>query len=96
MFNYIGRKIKVLAEVLFWGGLILWILGGAICIIGSIAEGQSGAAISYFMGVVVLILFTVISSWLLYGLGQLIDNTDKLVAQKNNTYIPEENKSEEE
>ena len=82
MFEYIGRKIKVLAKVLFWMGLIAWVLFGIIGIILGIADGDGATAIGCFILMLVMIVANVVSSWLVYGLGQLIDNTDKLVSLK--------------
>ncbi len=72
MFNNIGGKIKTLASVITWIGIICSIVGGAtmmgflfplpgllIMIVGSLASW--------------------ISSFLLYAFGQLVENTDKLV-----------------
>ena len=96
MFTNIGKKIKVLAKVLCWIGII----GGIISGISLIAVGANGAGIStrYYgsssfvggtamivVGVVILILLPLlswISSFILYGFGEMVDNTSD-VKQSN-------------
>ncbi|MBR1625232.1 MAG: hypothetical protein IJ676_05780 [Clostridia bacterium] len=72
MFKDIGKKIKVVAKVCTWIGII----GGAICGIVLLALDIIIA------GIIVLIVAPIIS-WLsmftLYGFGQLIDNSDIIV-----------------
>ena len=72
MFKDIGKKIKVVAKVYTWIGII----GGAICGIVLLAFKI------IIPGIIVLIVAPIIS-WLsmftLYGFGQLIDNSDIIV-----------------
>ena len=79
MFNNIGGKIKSLAKVVCWIGIIASIIGGIvlfmedddmffICVL--IAGG--GALISW------------VSSFVLYGFGQLVENSDILAGRANN------------
>ena len=82
MFEYIGRKIKVLAKVLFWMSVIGSSVLGVLGVIIYVAEGEAYAAIGVLFVALFYCLLSVIWSWLVYGLGQLIDNTDKLVAFK--------------
>lgn len=78
MFNNIGSKIKTLAKVLTWIGII-----------GSIAAGAAMVDVVDEDIVVIVMLGTIIGgslvswvgSFLLYGFGQLIENTDILVKQ---------------
>lgn len=92
MFTNIGKKIKVLAKVLCWIGII----GGIISGISLIAVGASGAGFSasYYgsssfvgggaliaVGVVMLILLPLlawVSSFVLYGFGEMVENTDEI------------------
>ena len=88
MFDNIGAKIKGLAKTLTW-----------LSVIGSIVLGIVYIAIIsdswydelWWVGLVIMAvgsLFAWISYWLLYGYGQLIENSDKLVlAQKNDEAI---------
>ena len=92
MFTNIGKKIKVLAKVLCWIGII----GGIISGISLIAVGASGAGFSagYYgsssfvgggaliaVGVVMLILLPLlawVSSFVLYGFGEMVDSTSDI------------------
>ena len=79
MFNNIGSKIKTLAQVVCW-------LGIAICVIvGIVLMAQDEETVG--IGLVVMIfgsLFSWIGSFMTYGFGQLIENSDFLVSQKKN------------
>lgn len=70
MFNDIGKKIKTLAELICWIGIILSIISGCALM------GANG------IGILVIIL-GVLGSWtgsfLLYGFGELVDNSTKIV-----------------
>lgn len=71
MFDNIGGKIKVLAQVVCWIGITISVIFGLI----SFENG----------GIVVIILgslFSWIGSFTLYGFGQLIENSDILVELK--------------
>lgn len=74
MFGNIGRKIKTLAQVVTWMGII-----------GSIVVGISMLSINddfIFLGLLIMILgsfLSWVSSFVLYGFGQLVENSDKLV-----------------
>lgn len=71
MYDDIGDRIKTLAKVIAWIGIIVSVVVGIVTITTGI-------------GIIVLILGPLLS-WLstlvLYGLGQLIENTDILVQQ---------------
>jgi hypothetical protein len=79
MFGNIGSKIKILAQVCTWVGIIGSIIGGLVLIaldtyliIAGLLIAAVGSLISWA------------SSFVLYGFGQLIENTDKLVILVNN------------
>lgn len=72
MFNNIGHKIKVLAMVLCLIGIICGIVAGIVLVVEGLPE----------IGIPVLIgspLLFWISSFVLYGFGQLVENSDTLV-----------------
>lgn len=74
MFSNIGTKIKTLAQILCWVGILATAVGGLIMVTSS---GQMN------QGLVILLAgppISWIASFMLYGLGQLIENTDALVA----------------
>lgn len=74
MFKNIGKKIKILAKIITWIGIAISCLLGIIMMF----------AIEYgFVAGILIIIIGSISSWissfLLYGFGQLIENSDKTV-----------------
>lgn len=74
MFENIGKKIKNLASIITWIGILLSVVVGIIIIV----LDDSLVAV----GLIVIVAGFVsswISSFLLYGFGQLVDNSDKLV-----------------
>ena len=76
MFENIGEKIKTLALVTTWVGIITSILSGFILLIGGAVEG-----------LLIMILGSLgswIGSFVLYGFGQLITNTDAIAAAAAN------------
>ena len=85
MFDNIGGKIKSLAQVVFWIGIICSVISGFVMI------GTNEDLI--FLGLVIIIIGSLVSwvsSFTLYGFGQLIENTDQLV---QNAKVPTTNKS---
>ena len=81
MFDNIGGKIKILAKILCWLGIIASLTMG-IFLMFVIGDGYAA------LGILVTALgplFSWIGSFITYGLGQLIENSDTLVslAQKN-------------
>lgn len=97
MFDNVGSKIKALASFFCWGGIIASIIGGIILI------GLDEDLI--FAGIAVIVigsLLSWISSFVLYGFGELVVNSaiiagkeGKIVVggQSGNTVAPQ-NKSE--
>ena len=80
MFDNIGGKIKAVALVVTWLGIIVSVIVGFKMI--SIGEELA------FQGFLVMILgslFSWLGSLTLYGFGQLIENTDILVRQGSKT-----------
>lgn len=78
MFNNIGNKIKTYAEVVSWIGIIASIITGIVIMI-TIATFEA-----IFLGLLICIIGSLacwISSFVLYGFGQLIENTDILVSK---------------
>ncbi len=83
MFGNIGGKIKGLAAFICWLGIIGSVLGG-------IGLAMLGDEIMIIIGVAVAIvgsLMSWIGSFILYGYGQLIYNTDILVKNAQNGNI---------
>ncbi len=74
MFKNIGKKIKILAQIITWIGIVVSCLLGVIMMFASPYGVLPGILI-----IIVGSLSSWISSFILYGFGQLIDNSDKAV-----------------
>ena len=80
MYNNIGAKIKVLAQVIAWVGIIGCVITG-FALIAQGADMRYGGEALIGAGIGVLIggsLISWISSWLLYGFGELIVKTTEI------------------
>ena len=74
MFDNIGSKIKTLARIVCWLGIIISVISG-LAIMVSNEE-------TIFVGTLIILLGSIgswIGSFVLYGFGQLIENSDTLV-----------------
>ena len=80
MFDNIGGKIKTLAKVVCWIGIIACIITGIVLM----ATGEDSILVGILTAVVGSLLSWV-SSFVLYGFGQLVENSDTLV-QQNQTH----------
>ena len=90
MFNNIGGQIKGLAKVICWLGIIASVIIGILLIMS--ATNRNGYY-SYtdtnmvITGILVMIMGSILSwigSFVLYGFGELVDNSSKLVELKSN------------
>lgn len=75
MFDNIGGKIKTLAKVICWIGIIVSIIAG---IVAGVAMGSGSGVLVAILIIVIGALCSWIGSFLLYGFGELIDNTKKI------------------
>lgn len=74
MFTNIGSKIKKLAMVVCWIGIVFGVVSGII-------EMTSGGANSILTGIVTLIVYPLASwlgSFLVYGFGELVETNQQL------------------
>ncbi len=80
MFSNIGKKIKTLAGILAWTGIIVSIIiGVAFCVIGG--------TVFIIVGPIIMILGSIISwvsAFAIYGYGQMIENTNMIVSILSN------------
>lgn len=90
MFSNIGGKIKGLAKFICWLGIIISVVAGIVLIISA---RHSDGYYSYtdtnmiIVGIIVMVFGSVLSwigSFVLYGFGELVDNSSKLVELKQN------------
>jgi|GEM_PF-4731343 len=79
MFGNMGNKIKMLAKVVAWIGIIFSCLIGFILFVEGMDYEESGMILGGFFMAGIGSLVSWISSFVLYGFGQIVDNTDKLV-----------------
>lgn len=79
MFHDIGKKLKTIAEIVTVAGSPLFIFAG----LAYMAMGEDVA----FIGLSIALggtLCCVIGGFMIYGFGQLIENTDVLAAEAKN------------
>lgn len=84
MFENIGAKIKALAVGIMVIGIILYILIGIIVMFIGIGEEEGGMILIGFLIMALGTLIAWISSWFLYGYGELIDKVSKMEAKLPN------------
>ncbi len=73
MFDNIGGKIKVLAKVVCWIGIVVSVILGLL----------TGNSITALLTMVIGSVASWVGSFMTYGFGQLIENTDILVKRGN-------------
>ena len=79
MFNNIGGKIKALAKVMCWIGIVMSVLSGIMTIVAGASSYDATSAI--VSGVVIIIvgpLLSWIGSFFTYGFGELVENSQYL------------------
>jgi hypothetical protein len=81
MYTNIGGKIKILAKVTAWVGIIGSIITGLVMIfIGASSYGQGSLVGIGFIIMLAGSLSSCVSTWFVYGFGELIDNTSAIAA----------------
>ena len=79
MFDNIGRKIKMLAQILCWIGIVSSVIAGFVLIIKGMMSSRDSIFAGIGFGVMIVgSLFSWIGSFFLYGFGQLIDDTQAM------------------
>ena len=79
MFNNVGGKIKAVAATITWIGIGISVLLGLITMLAS-----SRMLLTGILTILIGSLVSWVSSLTLYGFGQLIENSDILVARTKN------------
>ena len=82
MFNNIGGKLKMVAEIFTVTGIIVSIIFGILMF-----------AENFLYGLLIMIagsLISWLSSLVMYGFGHLIENTDKLLEQQKQDHEEQE------
>lgn len=81
MYENIGRKIKGLAIGLFVLGAAASILMGIYIMFFDAGNGNSNLAVNMIISILVMVigcLVSWVSSWVLYGFGELIDTVEDI------------------
>ena len=90
MFNNIGRKIKTLAKVIAWIGMASSVISGLVTMIEIVILTKADTVLQgvwfLFLGLILGAIVAAVGclvAWasvlILYGFGQLVENSDKLV-----------------
>ena len=87
MFSNIGGKIKSLAQIVCWMGIICSVVSGIILI-----DTDDDLAFLGFVIIIIGSLLSWVSSFVLYGFGQLVENSDKLVLNTEKPYSDKKTK----
>ena len=91
MFNNIGHKIQKLAKAFWWIGIVFWTITGLALMAGGssvtyrlngeFVRANSGAGVvAGILTIIVGVLVSWIGSFLLYGFGQLVEDTHAIRA----------------
>lgn len=87
MFDNIGGKIKTLAKIICWIGIIASVISG-IALMASGANRYYSGPGPVLLGILTIV-FGSLASWIgsffTYGFGQLIENTDEIRGKKSST-----------
>lgn len=81
----IGGKIKYMATVLLFIGVIGSVLIGFSGFVIGCAEGDVGLALFAIAYAVIGAIGSWVWCWLMYGFGQLVENSDKLFEEEEKT-----------
>lgn len=79
MFHNIGKTIKVTSQVLLCCSIILSVLGYFGLLSFAIESHETGAVIEAGIIAIIWIVLSGVVSFLMYGFGQLIENTQTLI-----------------
>ena len=86
MFSNIGGKIQALAKIICWIGIILSVLCGILyCFVDNKTMAPMGKGLQILIGILIMGIGSVsawVGSFLLYGFGRLVENSDSLVYLK--------------
>lgn len=98
MFDNIGGKIKGLASFICWVGIIACVIIGIVMIV-SATSGYRTDSEMVFLGIVTMIVGSLLSwvgSFVLYGFGELVENSAELVYMKDQEMMAAKRKEEAE
>ena len=92
MYTNVGKKIKTLAKVLAWIGIIASVIGGIVMMTAGVNitdfSGRTSSASGVVPGLIMMVVGAV-GSWLgslcLYGFGELVDKVTA-IAENNSRF----------
>lgn len=96
MFDNVGYKIQRVAKVICWVGIVYFGLGGFAYVFDGVSHDNTEDVILGFVFMICGPLISWIGSLLLYGFGQLIENTGDLVEVIYDEKIEEETRKKNE
>lgn len=92
MFQNIGKKIKTMAKVICWVGIIGSVVGGVIMVLSGVGVLQfnAEAGVAAIMGGVLTVvlgsLFSWIGSFMLLGFGEIVEKVDEIAENTRPQY----------
>jgi len=92
MFQNIGRKIKTLAKVICWVGIIGSVVGGVIMVLSGVgvlrfnAEAGVAAIMGGVLTVVLGSLFSWIGSFMMLGFGEIVEKVNEIAENTRPQY----------
>lgn len=81
MFTNIGGKIKTLAKVICWVGIVASVISGIFSIIAGIASAENSTFITLAAGILTMVMGSLgawIGSFITYGFGEIVDNVKRI------------------
>lgn len=92
MFQNIGKKIKTLAKVICWVGIICSIVGGVVMAISGVgilrydAASGVGAIVGGLLTAVLGALFSWIGSFMMLGFGEIVEKVNEIAENTRPQY----------
>lgn len=89
MYSNIGEKIKVLAKIICIIGIVISVISGlGIIIVSSISYNPGLSVLGGLLVIVLGTLFSWLSTFFIYGFGELIDKVTKIESEikKQNSF----------
>ncbi len=98
MFENIGGKIKGLAKLICWLGIITSCITGVIVMLSAGSMRNDAGMVAVITGLMIIVIGSLLSwigSFFAYGFGQLIENSDRILEKKKYTEEPTKNENQE-
>lgn len=92
MFKNIGKKIKTLAKVICWVGIICSMIGGVVMAVSgaSVVSNDTASGVAAIAGGVLTAvlgaLISWISSFMMLGFGEIVDKVDEIAENTRPQY----------